>query len=1004
MLSSLGSESPSLLKSFAFAFPKHSSFEPFGRRLRKSAEQSLGILTGELLKCPVFEFVNHSLSIEECGFVREALLDPILYEVSFTQMRHSKFLSSIMVSKKHGVTDDEGLTAEKVFADRFSISSPQIRTHDLYLVENRLTEEQWRKLATTLLGNPLIHDFSFETADGLQWEARRAFVPTVPLGLNIYAVSLDTDEALLELSRTRHFALNLEEMRAIRAYFQRDDVQQHRKAKGLSQPTDCEWEIFAQTWSEHCKHKEFNAEIHFTDLDTGESRTIDSLFRSKIKKSTDIVDQRFREKGRSFLVKAFNDNAGIVRLPFRGEPNLVWKVETHNTPSALDPYSGAITGILGVNRDAMGTGVGGGRLLFNTNVLCFGPPSYARPLQAGQKHPRFVEEGVVAGIRDGGNKMGVPTVNGSVVYDERYAGKPLVFCGTAALMPARVGTRLSWEKPILAGDCIVMAGGKVGKDGIHGATLSSTEAHAGTPQTIVQVGSPVTQKFLADFLEEAVRRSWVKCCTDNGAGGLSSSIGELAEISGGAVVHLETVPLKYSGLAPWEIFLSESQERMTIVCESKDAENLRQLAKDREVDCTVIGTFTDTGFLDVRLGREQLAYLSLDFLHNGVPRKVLEAEGKQAILHEPALPAFESFSPLLLALLGSDNIRSRRHIVSQYDHEVKGRSIVKPLMGFDQSAPQDAAVVRLDFETYHGLAISNGIIPRYGDLDPYHMSAGSFDEAVRQIVSVGGKLPDPDDPTTSVWTVNDNFCLPNVVYDPEANPDGKLKLGKLVRMCDALFDMATFFNIPMTSGKDSMKNDFGSGNQKISVPPTVLYSMIASIEDVRLTVTSEWKDAGDLVYLVGRTYDELGGSEVYKLFNEKGAHVPLVRMADAKRVYQKMSRASSARLLQSSHDLSDGGLLLALAEASIGSGIGLRCELPQTGLSPFTFLFAESHSRFAVSVKKRDRDRFVSIMGSDALLLGELEDEPKFCVVQSSQVLVHCTVEEMKQAWGGELC
>jgi phosphoribosylformylglycinamidine synthase len=659
-----------------------------------------------------------------------------------------------------------------------------------------------------------------------------------------------------------------------------------------------------------------------------------------------------------------------------------------------------MTGVLGVNRDAMGTGIGGARLLFNTNVLCFGTPSYNKPLLKGQKHPLYIREGVVRGVRDAGNQSGVPTVNGAVIYDDRYSGKPLVFCGTGAVLPNRYDAKNSWGKYVDAGDKILMVGGRVGKDGIHGATASSTHSDESTPATIVQIGSPLTQKLLSDFLECVARKGLVKSSTDNGAGGLSSSIGELAELAGGATVQLKAVPLKYPGLAPWEIFVSESQERMTLVCEDRHCETLIALAKTFEVEATVIGEFTNTGLLEVYYEQDPVACLDLEFLHQGVPRKVLQAEWERPKLEEPTLPVFDSYNEIFLQLLASDNICSRREIIRQYDHEVKGRTVLKPLMGKQQNAPQDAAVLRLNFKDYKGIAVSNGIIPRYGDIDPYEMSAGSFDEAVRQIIAVGGRLPDLEDEHPIFWSVNDNFCVPNIVYDPIHNPDGKDKLAKLVLMCDALYDMSTYFHIPMTSGKDSMKNDFGTGQDKISVPPTILYSMVSGIEDVRNTLSSEWKEAGDLIYQVGATYDELGASEFYKSLGFLGAHVPRVRPEDAKRVYKKFSKAHELGLLKSAHDLSDGGLIVAIGESCIGSKKGARIELGNGEiLSMHALLFSESHSRFVVSISIENQSVFEQLMSSDAQRIGEVSEEAILSCSYKGRTLVSCSVEQMNKAW-----
>ncbi len=591
-------------------------------------------------------------------------------------------------------------------------------------------------------------------------------------------------------------------------------------------------------------------------------------------------------------------------------------------------------------------------------------------------------------------------MNGSIIFDDRYSGKPLVYCGTGGVMPYKFAGVNSWEKPIDDGDLIIMAGGRVGKDGIHGATFSSAEIDEHSPQSAVQIGSPITQKLLSDFMQEAVNQGLIKCSTDNGAGGLSSSVGELAQISGGAKIHLEKVPLKYANLKPWEIFVSESQERMTFVVEEDKKEALFKIAKEREVELSDIGKFTSTGFIDVQYDNEKVILLEMDFLHNGVPKKYMKAEWKKPELSEPKLPSNFDYNEILLKLMGSYNICSRENVIRQYDHEVKGKTIIKPLMGKSGKSPQDAAVMRMNFDNFEGIAISNGICPKFGDLDAYEMSAGAFDEAIRQIISIGGKLPDIDDKSNRFWTVNDNFCVPDSAFDPENNPDGKQKLAKLVQMNKALFDMSVFYNIPMTSGKDSMKNDFKAGKVKISVPPTILYSMVAKLSDVRKTITSNFKADGDLIYILGKTYDELGASEFYKLFDKLGANVPKVRKENAKRLYEKIIKANKQNLIESCHDLSDGGLAVAVCESTIGTEFGAKLDVTNfRDLSLNAILFSESHSRFVVSISPGNKTAFESILGENTIFLGEVTSNENLIINKENKKVIDIEVDKLKQAW-----
>jgi phosphoribosylformylglycinamidine synthase len=613
-------------------------------------------------------------------------------------------------------------------------------------------------------------------------------------------------------------------------------------------------------------------------------------------------------------------------------------------------------------------------------------------------------DGVVAGVEAGGNKSGVPTVNGAVVFDERFSGKPLVYCGTGALMKHQYNGLPTWEKPIDINDRIVMAGGRVGKDGIHGATFSSIEIDEHSPMSAVQIGSPITQKKMYDFLVVACEKGLVKSSTDNGAGGLSSSIGELATISGGAVVYLDKVPLKYSGLRPWEIFVSESQERMSLVIEPQKMEALFTLAAQFEVELTDIGYFTNSGNLHILYNNQTVALLDMHFLHEGVPLKTMLAQYTPPIFDEPNLPKQLDYNQMLLQLLGSFNICSRENIIRQYDHEVKGKTIIKPLMGNKGKAPQDAAVVRMDFDNYEGIAISNGILPRYGDIDAYQMSAGAFDEAVRQIISVGGQLPNINENDGIFWSVNDNFCVPDSDYHPETNPDGKQKLAKLVQMCEALYDMAVAFAIPLTSGKDSMKNDFKADGIKISVPPTILYSMAAKINDVRRTITSEFKAANDLIYQLGETYNELGASEFYHLFNAIGNNVPKVRPQQAKDLYLLVMEANKNGWIQSSHDLSDGGLAVTLAECCFGSNLGANIDVSVLGdMDTSVALFSESHSRFVVTVSPQHQQAFEQLMGNRAFCIGLVTQNPTLSISYQNQQLLHLNNQQMLTAWSNGL-
>ncbi len=977
--------------------------DPIGERVRRQAAEFLSIATGRVATTKVYS-VSPALDAARAERVLTALGNTVSCIVGTGSPNGAGFRSFISVDRLPGVTDDEGQTVMTVLRDLFpvatEIAAGRAAARDVYWLERELSAGELGRIAEELIGNPLIHLLRTGPTDAYADPQPRAAATTPPV---VAEIVLPRDDAgLLRLSAERLLSLDRAEMVALRDYFDDEQVCEERRRRGGSaRPTDCELEVIAQTWSEHCKHKEFNALISFVDADRGATTEIDSLFRTYIVAATQAVASTLRGWGQSWLLKVFDDNAGVVRID--DENVFVWKVETHNSPSAIDPYGGAITGILGCNRDPLGTGRGGGRLLFNTDVLCFAPPTYDKPLLPGQLAPRRVFAGVRAGIEDGGNKSGIPTVNGALLFDDRFAGKPLVFCGCGSIAPARAGGAPWWEKRIDAGDRIVVIGGRVGKDGIHGATFSSLHLDEESPRSAVQIGSPLTQKLASDFLEEACALGWVKASTDNGAGGLSSSVGELARISGGAEVSLERVPLKYEGIQPWEIFVSESQERMTLVVDPAVEDELLALARARGVEAVDIGRFTDDGLLWVRHGERTAACLDLDFLHHGAPRKRMAAEWTAMPAENPAIPDVD-LEEGLIAVLGSWNVCSREGVIRQYDHEVKGRTVVKPLMGRGRG-PQDAGVLRLSWSDYRGIAVSNGIAPKYADLDPYAACACAFDEAVRGIVAVGGRIPCPDAAEPQFWSVNDNFCLPNVAYDERTNPDGRRRLGALVRMCQALYDLSVAYVIPLTSGKDSMKNDFAAAGVTISVPPTVLFSATAGIPDVRKTVTTGFQAAGDRVYVVGETFDELGGSEFLRWLGLCGGSVPWVRAAQARERYLRLANAVDAGLVASCHDLSDGGLAVGLVESAIGGELGFDVDLDEVGRasSVASRLFSETPSRFVVTVRREACRAFEETLGGEARRIGSVTREARIRISFRGRGVIDAALERFETAWRGGL-
>jgi phosphoribosylformylglycinamidine synthase II len=902
------------------------------------------------------------------------------------------------VGYKPGVTDNVGRTAreavELLLQRKFSIDEG-VYTSVLYLIKGKLIRAQAEHIATGLLANTLIQ--RFEIKDRLSWNPEIGMDVTVPRvtgkkEIRVIEINLQvSEEELMRLSSERVLALSLKEMKALRNYVEDPRVREERKKAGLKENlTDCEVEALAQTWSEHCKHKIFNGLIEYWN-EEGKVQRIDSLFDTYIKRSTEEI--RKAMGAQDWCVSVFKDNAGVMR--FNQDWNLVFKVETHNSPSALDPYGGALTGIVGVNRDPFGTGKGA-KLIFNVDTFCFAPPDYTQPLPPRLLHPKRVYEGVREGVEHGGNKSGIPTVNGSIVFDDRYAGKPLVYCGTGGIMPKNILGEPSHEKRAEPGDLIVMTGGRIGKDGIHGATFSSEELHEESPTSAVQIGDPITQKRMTDFLLRARDLGLYHAITDNGAGGLSSSVGEMARDCNGCRMHLQRAPLKYAGLDPWEILLSEAQERMTLAVPPENISRFLELASRMEVEATVLGEFTASGKFHVLFDGKTIAFIDMDFLHNGYPRKELRARWKKKVYPEPSFQDPEDLTSHLQQVLSRYNVCSKESVIRQYDHEVQGGSAIKPLVGAGNDGPSDASVLRPILETWEGIAVSSGICPRYSDIDAYHMMACAIDEAIRNNLAVGGNM--------NRMAGLDNFCWCDPIQS-EKTPDGEYKLAQLVRANMALYDYTKAFGVPCISGKDSMKNDYLIGDIKISIPPTVLFSVVSVVEDVRRCVTMDAKRSGDRVYILGETFPETGATEYFAHRGFIGNQVPKVDAPRAKALYGALGRAMAKGVVASCHDCSDGGLGVALAETAFSGALAMEVDLRQVPASGVdrndVLLFSESPSRFVVTVHPENQAAFEEcLQGKVFTPIGRVVEGKDFTIVGlQGKVVVQADIYKLKEAW-----
>jgi len=977
--------------------------DPAGRALRQRIQTDLGLTLPEVRIVEVYT-IDQALSAAELERARgELFTDPLTQLSTIGAPVAGRFDWAIEVGFLPGVTDNVGRTSKQAIEDLLKVKFGEgeaVYSSRQYLLSGELKREQVARLAGWL-HNPLIQrayvkSYSeFRDADGMEVPVPKV---SLPKSERVDEVDLEqSQDELLKLGkagvldrvakdgaeiRRGPLALDLKALHIIRDYFKKEG----------RRPTDVELESLAQTWSEHCKHTIFAARLD----------EVDSLYRTYIKAATQEVRRRRGEK--DFCVSVFTDNSGVIR--FTDDYNLCYKVETHNSPSALDPYGGAITGIVGVNRDPMGTGQGA-RLVINIYGFCFGNPFWNQPLPSRDRegknpilHPKVIFEGVRQGVEHGGNKSGIPTPHGFLIFDDRYMGKPLVFVGTVGLMPRIVRGRPSHEKQARPGDLIVMAGGRVGKDGIHGATFSSESLHEGSPAGAVQIGDPITQKKMHDAQLEARDLGLYHSVTDNGAGGLSCSVGEMARECGGCEVELEKVPIKYAGLLPYEVWISESQERMTYAVPPDRLQPFLELMRRRDVEATVIGRFTDSGRCRVTLSGRAIMDVDLNFLHDGLPQRELRSEYRPPQEREPAVKPRKSYTEVLRQMLSRLNLCSKEYVVRQYDHEVLAGSVIKPLIGVASDVLSDAVVTRPLLDSLSGVALSHGILPWYGDLDPAAMAFCGIDTAIRNVIAVGAN---PDR-----IALLDNFCW--------CSSDEPFRLGQLKRAAEACFQAVLGYGAPFISGKDSMYNDFKGFDPagqpiKISVPPTLLVSSLGLVDDSRKCVTLDAKAPGDLLYVIGETFDECGGSEYYAWLGESkggsrrlGRNVPQVNIAAALARYRKVHQAIQEELLASCHSLGLGGLSVGLAKIAMAGELGLSVDLEAVPASPKLRLdkrlFSESQSRFLVTVAPHDGKRFEALFaGEPVALIGRVTKEKVLLLQGPEGPVVEAEVLELKSAY-----
>jgi phosphoribosylformylglycinamidine synthase len=896
--------------------------------------------------------LDYDFSEEELEAVSKMLCNPITQEYKINSPTETIADWIIEIGFLPGVTDNVANTAQECIQDLFDIKFDKISvfTSQMIFLDGDLTEREVTEIAEDL-ANKAIQRIHIKR--GSEYHSDRGMdriVPRVKLTqepkIDVVNLDVDDDELVrigkqgiknVDGSVRGPLALDLESMRTIRNYFMKEG----------RMPTDIELESIAQTWSEHCKHTIFANEL---------DEIKDGIYKTYIKNATNKI--RAEKGDRDFCVSVFKDNSGAII--FDDNYLVTDKVETHNSPSALDPFGGSITGIVGVNRDTIGVGLGAMPIV-NRYGYCLGYPEDKSVLFRGKDRtnpalsPKRIMEGVIDGVKVGGNCSGIPTPQGFVYFDDSYRGKPLIYVGTIGLMPRAINGKQSHVKRAKSGDAVVVIGGRVGKDGIHGATFSSEALDSGSPATAVQIGDPITQKKLSDaVVKEARDLELYNSITDNGAGGLSCSVAEMAEECGGFVVDLEKVPVKYHGIQPWEIWVSESQERMTLSVPEESLQEFLDLMEKRGVEAAIIGTFNDGNRAVVRYNGGKILDIDMTFLHEGVPKKVLSSTYTRPTHEEPEFSCPSDLTGTLWEMLFRHNVSSFEFISRQYDYEVQASSVLKPLQGVGEVNSYATATKPL-YDSRKVIVTSQGITSKYSKIDTYDMAACAIDTAIRNSVAAGGNL--------DRLALMDNFCW--------CSSDDPERLGQLKAAAKACYDYSIVYKTPFISGKDSMFNDFKGYDEnnnplKISVSPTLLISSISVVEDYKKLVSLDAKFAGDFVYVIGETKNELGASEYFEFAGDVpyvGNGAPKVDAKKAFDIYSVFGKAVDKQIISSSIPVNNGGLGVALAKTCIAGGLGAEIDLGNLNRADDVdrndfALFSESQSRIIVTVAPENREKF----------------------------------------------
>lgn len=913
----------------------------------KQAALEAGVTVASVSGTRVF-FIDSPASEKEVREIALPLLvDPVVEEATLTAggTAVNQAAGLLEIHLKPGVMDPVAGSTEMALRQA-GLAVNSVRTGRTFVFSPPPAAEQLTYLGSRVLGNSVIEAVHLKPFLPTTFPAPRI----APFELRHVPIRDLTDEQLKELSRNGHLFLNLTEMQAIQKWYR----------EAGREPTDIELETLAQTWSEHCVHKTLKSTVEVEDAANG-NRKYGNLIKETIFAST---QQLIADGKKEFCLSVFKDNAGVIA--FDETHAVCFKVETHNRPSAIDPYGGSATGAGGCIRDVLGTGLGA-KPIANTDIFCVAQPDHwksggtssGQDLPPGVLHPKRVLTQVVAGVRDYGNRMGIPTVNGAVFFDDRYVANPLVFCGCVGLLPR---TRIT--KAAQKGDAVVVIGGRTGRDGIHGATFSSAEltsTHADEFSHAVQIGNAITQKKMMDVVLQAAERGLYTAITDCGAGGLSSAVGEMGEKLG-AEVHLDRVPLKYEGLRYDEIWISEAQERMVVSVPQDKVEELLKLAKSEDVEATVLGHFgTENAELKLYYKGTLVGQMGMEFLHNGIPMptrvaKVAAASRKNVEESKGwwgSIASEKSVVANLKAVLAHPNVASKQFIVRQYDHEVQGMSVIKPLVGTEQRGPSDGSVLRPKPASAKGVALGCGMTPWMAD--PYEMALASIDEAVRNVVAVGG---DPDQ-----TAILDNFCWPGT--------DNPAAMGDLVRTAEACRDAALAYRIPFISGKDSLHNQYTNKTtgEVTRIPNTLLVSAISIVPDTGKCVTMDLKTAGNKLFLVtpeGNFASTLG-----------------TRIA----LHRYVAGLIRDRKAAAVHDVSDGGWVTAAAEMAIAANLGVELTTTEQG-------FVEMVASYVVEASETP----TAVAGIAVRQIGTVNESAKMSLAGES-----VAVADLAKAWLGTL-